>query len=418
MKNILRQVIVFVLVWQSRIILKRFNPKVVAITGSLGKTGTKDAVAEALKVKYTVRKSPKSFNSEFGIPLTILGLPNAWNNPFLWIVNIFRGFFKALFKTGYEDVLVIEVGADKPGDIENVSSWLKTDIVIITAVPDVPVHVEFYPSSKEVLLEKSKLIKSLKEGGVLITGVDKNVSSLTNPKGRVIRVAYDNAEIVYENDMPSGMRFEIKDHIINAKGVLGAHQGLSHAFALTVAELLGVNVSDAVGELENMNRTPGRMRLLEGKNGSVIIDDSYNSSPDALRAAIDTLKDVKCYGRKIAILGDMRELGEHEKSEHEKAGAHVAKVADFLYTVGPKARHIASSAIDSGMNAECVFCYDTEEASRAGKDLADKLRKRDIVLVKSSQGNLRLEKAVKELMLCPDRAKQLLVRQDEQWLKR
>ncbi len=422
MKEKLKQIIINILTWEARTVLRRHKPKVVAITGSLGKTGTKDAVAAALGAKYTVRKSPKSFNSEFGLPLTILGLPNAWNNPVKWIANILRGFGIALFGRRYEEVLVLEVGADKPGDIASVASWLKAEIVIITAIPEVPVHVEFYPTVEAVLQEKAQLIKVLKEGGVLITGTDEFVSTLENPIGETLRATYDTAEVMYESGAPAGMHFALGEYSLNMSDVLGEHQGLAPAFALATADKMGVDIPDALQALESMQVTPGRMRLLAGKNGSTIIDDSYNSSPTALKAALEALGELEVQkdskAKKIAILGDMRELGEHSAAEHRRAGFQAAHIVDELYTIGEDAEKLAEAAISEGLSESAVHIYDTDKATDIGKELASKLNQGDVVLVKSSQGQLRLERAVKELMQESSKASELLVRQEPEWLRR
>lgn len=419
MKETFKNIIIHILTWEAQMLLKRHKPKIVAITGSLGKTGTKDAVAAALSAKYSVRKSPKSFNSEFGLPLSVLGLQNAWSNPLKWLVIIVRGFCIAFFTKTYEEVLVLEIGADKPGDIKKVAQWLQADIVLITAVPETPVHVEFYPTAKDVLKEKAQLINALKKTrGVLITGTDEFVSTLYNEYGKTLRVDYDTAEIVYRDSLPIGMRFIIDGEVVNIIGVLGEHQGFAPAFAISVAKEFGVNIDDAIIAIESMSKTQGRMRLLDGKNGSVIIDDSYNSSPEALRAALVTLGRIEASGKKIALLGDMRELGKYSDAEHRRAGMQAAHIVDELYTVGPQARILAESAIEEGLQESNVHIFDTDKATEAGKELAGKLKQGDIILVKSSQGKLRLEKAVKEMMRDSSRANKLLVRQEKEWLTR
>jgi UDP-N-acetylmuramoyl-tripeptide--D-alanyl-D-alanine ligase len=420
MKETFKKIIIQILTMEARLVLKRHTPIVIAITGSLGKTGTKDAVAAALESQYTVRKSPKSFNSEFGVPLTILGLSNAWNNPLLWIKNIILGFFRAVFSRDYAQVLVLEIGADKPGDIASIAEWLVSDVVIITAIPEVPVHVEFYPTVAAVLEEKAQLINSLREGGVLLTGTDAFVSTLVNPHGKTVRIDDGISEIVYEEGVPTGMRCSLSEEGTSCvlKGVLGGHQCLAPAFALAVAQEIGVAESGAIQALEEMPRTPGRMRLLRGKQGSIVIDDSYNSSPTALAAALQTLGGLEVQGRKIAILGDMRELGKHSDTEHRRAGIQAAHIVDELYTLGPQAVLLAQAAIEEGPAEECVHIYETDTAQEVGQEVVSKLQQGDIVLVKSSQGTLRLEKAVKELLADESQAPDVLVRQEKEWQRR
>src|SRR3989344_5394923 len=131
MKKIFKQIIVLIITWQAKLILARYHPKIIAITGSVGKTSTKDAVFTVLSKFKIVRKSQKSFNSEIGLPLTILGSQNGWDDPFIWLENIIHGFYLILWKRSYPEYLILEVGAGKPGDIKkNVVPWLKTDVVI------------------------------------------------------------------------------------------------------------------------------------------------------------------------------------------------------------------------------------------------------------------------------------------------
>ncbi len=416
MKELIKKAIIQILTWEARVILWRHKPKVVAITGVVGKTGTKDAVAQALSAKYSVRKSQKSFNSEFGIPLTILGLENGWNNPILWIKNILLGFMQ-IFIGGYEEVLVLEVGADKPGDIAKVANWLNSDIVIITAIPQVPVHIEFYPDSEAVLREKSALVKSLKKDGLLITGDDERVSTISH-NNRVTRVSLPNSEVMYEDGLPVGIGFNIDNNKVYIPHMLGDHQGYAIAFALLVAKEFDVNISDAIDKLSAIERTPGRMSLLQGKRGSLIIDDSYNSSPIALSAALKTLGSLDIKGNKITILGDMNELGNLSDREHRRAGVQSAHIVDQLYTLGTKSKILAQAAIEEGLSVDVVESYDYDQFKELAKRVLDNINRGDVILVKGSQGGVRLERVVKELMQESDKADKLLVRQERQWSMR
>jgi UDP-N-acetylmuramoyl-tripeptide--D-alanyl-D-alanine ligase len=153
-------------------VLRVYKPRIVAITGSVGKTSTKDAIYSVLAPHVFVRKSEKSFNSEIGIPLTILGRPNAWNNPFGWLENLIDGLVLIVWRTKYPEWLVLEVGADRPGDISSVAKWLRADIVVITRLPDVPVHVEFFDSPEDVIREKASLLRALKPDGTFVANAD------------------------------------------------------------------------------------------------------------------------------------------------------------------------------------------------------------------------------------------------------
>ena len=157
------------------------------------------------------------------------------------------------------------------------------------------------------------------------------------------------------------------------------------------------------------------MSIIKGVNKSTIIDDTYNSSPVALASALETLRNLKTKTRKIAILGDMMELGKHSSDEHKKAGILAASACDILVTVGLRSRALAESTIDAGLDADSVLSFDN--SIEAGQYVKGLIKEGDIILAKGSQST-RMEKAVYEIMAEPEHAGTLLVRQEEEWLKR
>src|SRR6185437_9248398 len=163
MKDFFKKIIITLLTLEAQAVIKRYKPRIVAVTGSVGKTSAKDAIYEVLVATSgaRVRKSQKSFNSELGLPLTILGRPNAWNNPLGWLQNLFDGLLLIIRHSPYPEWLVLEVGADRPGDIKSVATWLPVEVAVITRLPEVPVHVEFFSSPEEVVEEKAALIDAL-----------------------------------------------------------------------------------------------------------------------------------------------------------------------------------------------------------------------------------------------------------------
>src|SRR3989339_213895 len=172
MRSIFKRCIVYLLTLEARLIVRKYKPHIVAITGSVGKTSTKDAIYAVLSKEHHVRKSDKSFNSEIGLPLTILGVPNAWNNPLHWIQNLLDGLSLIVSNATYPKWLVLEVGADRPGDISSLAAWLPVDIAVITHLPEVPVHVEFFDSPEAVVQEKASLINALSSAGTVIIYAD------------------------------------------------------------------------------------------------------------------------------------------------------------------------------------------------------------------------------------------------------
>ncbi len=439
MKNFLKRCLVWVLLQEARLVVRKYRPKIIAVTGSVGKTSTKDAIFAVVAAGHYVRRSDKSFNSEIGVPLTILGCPNAWSNPFAWLQNLLDGLLLSITPARYPEWLVLEVGADRPGDISSLARWLPVDIAVITRLPEVPVHVEYFKSVDAVVEEKASIINALRPGGTLVVYADNHTQLLRERAEKhganVVTFGFDgeadlrgsNFAPLLETEAgkgshPIGMSSTITIRStmsgsmsapLSTLGVIGSHAILSPLAAAAVGSVLGMSLEDTVAALGSYEPPHGRMHLLPGIKGTCIIDDTYNSSPAAVEAALNTLATLK--GRRAAVLGDMLELGRHSVDEHRKAGALVAKTADVLVTVGFRARDIAQGALDNGMQDDDIFQF--EDAARAGEAVAAMLQSGDVVLVKGSQ-SIRLERVVELLLVDPSRAPELLVRQDAEWKRR
>lgn len=451
MKSLFKKIVVATLLWESRAVIRKNRPKIIAITGSVGKTSTKDAAYHILaNAGVFVRKSEKSFNSEIGVPLTILGLQNAWANPVGWLRNVMHGLGQVYPVLGsgarapYPNCLVLEVGADHPGDIQGLAKWLQPDIAVITAVSKVPVHVEFFPSPEAVLKEKLALARGVRSGGTLVLPSDDpsilavradvpnapcvtfGVSAGRDPSADMSAVS---PEIVYEEirggKTPAGMSFVLKYKAESARILIKGVVGIQHVYSITAASAAalsyGIDFGAVAASLSSYKPPLGRMNLLEGIVGSVLIDDTYNSSPDALKEALNILGGMDA-GQKIAVLGDMMELGKFSPAEHRTAGERVvAASVDMLVTVGIRARDIAEGAAAAGMPRGSIHSFD--DSVSAGEWLRNFLHKQSIlqgnpgtvVLVKGSQSS-RMERVSLVLLADQSRAPELLVRQDKEWL--
>lgn len=435
MKRILKIIVVAILSWEAKLVLRKYKPFVIAVTGSVGKTSTKDAIFEVVKGTIKSRKSMKSFNSEIGVPLTILGLENKWSSVFGWAGNIIQGFLMIIFPSLYPQLLVLEVGADHPGDIKRITKWLSPDITVVTRIPDLPVHVEFFSSPEEVKKEKSELVKAVKSTGAFIANADDpavmGLASLS--RARMISYGFaetavvrgSSPEIDYrERDdrmVPIGMKFNLdyrgEVEEVKLSGILGVHVATAALAAAAVGIARNIPLKVIVEALEVLETPRGRMRILSGRSGSTIIDDSYNSSPVALKAALETLKDMKANHR-IAVLGDMLELGKYSNTEHWDIGRELGTWVDQLVTVGQRARGIAEGAKTAGLPEGKIRTF--ANSKEAGEWLVSELKTGDVVLVKGSQGSgenmVRMERAVKEMMTHPEDADKFLVRQEREWL--
>ncbi|MES2023304.1 MAG: UDP-N-acetylmuramoyl-tripeptide--D-alanyl-D-alanine ligase [Patescibacteria group bacterium] len=431
MKDLFKKIIIYVLRVESQLVLWKYKPKIVAITGSVGKTSTKDAVYAVISKVAYVRKSQKSFNSEIGLPLTILGIPNGWNSPSAWLQNILKGlwlFINPFPSHKYPEWLVLEVGVGKPGDMKKTASWLKTDAVIITAIGDTPVHIEFFNSREHLIEEKSGLIKTLKKDGLLVLNADDEavLGMKIKSKNRVVTYGFKEGadvlgsgdSIFYENDKnPTGIIFRTdaggSSLPVIIEGVFGRNHIYASLASLALSFGLKFNMLSAVDALKSYEFPAGRMRLISGINESLIIDDTYNSSPFACESALKTLGEVKSQGRKVAVLGDMLELGKHTEEAHKNIGRIAKENADVLVVVGQRAKDIEVGALEAGMKKENILEYNN--SFEAGEFLKTFVKKRDLVLVKGSQG-MRMEKIVEQIMLHPEEKENLLVRQEKEWL--
>jgi UDP-N-acetylmuramoyl-tripeptide--D-alanyl-D-alanine ligase len=431
MKEILKNIIKLIIVWEARLVLKKYKPKIIAIAGSVGKTSTKDAVFTILSKHKKVRKNEKNFNSEVGLPLTVLGLPYVWDDPFLWFLNIGKGFLLLIKKQNYPDVLILEIGVRKPNDIKkNILPWLKSDVLIITRFPEKPVHTEFFDNPDKLIEEKSNLIKALKKGGLMILNQDDDKVYALHDKSKERVVSYGQDEnstyrILYPSynhininnkDVPLGINFKIqhRGHVfpVALPNVLGLHNMMQATSAIACANELGIDILESIKNISEYKTPPSRLSLLEGINNSLIIDDTYNSSPVAVCEALEILKEFKGK-RKITILGDMLELGKYTEEEHIKIGREVPKLTDVLITVGPRAKMIAKEA-QSQVAKENIHMF--EGVKDAISFVSGVVGEGDVFLVKGSQ-KMRLEKLVEAIMKDKDKKESLLCRQDKEWIK-
>ncbi len=433
-KKIFKKIIAWKLEWLARMALKKYRPKIVAITGSVGKTSAKEMIALALGAKFKVRASQKSFNSELGLPLTILNLPNAWLNPFKWLANLGRGLWLIIYPHQYPEWLVLELGADRPGDISKVADWLKVDVVVLTRVPDVPVHVEFFKSAGDVIKEKLSLINGLKPNGLLVVNSDdvNLAGALPAAKGQV-KITYgfnqgavvlgSHPHVVYREHggvkRPDGIAckidYEGSNLPLRLPGVIAVHQLYAALAAFTVAVAQGVNQVDILAALSHAVAPPGRMRLIDGIKGSFILDDTYNAAPTAVSAGLEMLGRLETTGKRIAVLGDMLELGSLTAEAHRQIGVEAATVSDVVVAVGLRAKFILEAAREAGKSEHDLKWFD--HSREAGVWLQNQIGEGDTILVKGSQG-IRMEKVVEEIMLRPELKAELLCRQEKEWIER
>ena len=402
--------------------LQRLDPKVVGITGSAGKTSTKEAIAAVLERQFKIKKNKGSMNSDFGVTLTVLDQKSAYSSFSGWISVLAKSFKKILSPVAdpYE-ILVMEMGVDGPGCMDPIVDVVKPDVGVFLNVKNIHRGEAHFPNRKAVFLEKRKMCDAIREGGWAVLNMDDNF--VKQLKGDLpvdcIGIGTGEDADLRASEIKSardGLRFTLnyegKSLPVHLPHILGECHVTLALSAIAVGFVHGMSWSKIEAALKDFKLPPGRMNPIEGKNGSLIIDSSYNAAPDTMEAALEVLSLFP--GRKIAALGTMNELADMAESEHIKIGKVAADTANVLIAVGAHAKHYVEGAVSAGMSKSMIHSFRTSK--EAGEFLAEELRVNDVVLAKGSQNGVRMEKCVKLCMQEPEQARHLLARQEPYWL--
>jgi UDP-N-acetylmuramoyl-tripeptide--D-alanyl-D-alanine ligase len=427
----MKRLLQYLLKFLAKAMLARYHPRVVGVTGSVGKTGSRMAIAAVLRTRYRVSEPSKNLNNEIGLPLAILlEQDSGYRNLLAWSAIFFRAIKNlAVRNYSYPQVLVLEYGVDHIGDMDYLLSIVRPEVAVVTAIS--PTHLEFLGSVENVAREKGKLVTTLPESGAAVLNVDFPRAAMlaTKTKAKVYRYGEDTTANVKASGISlssdgtgavQGMSFRLtiggSTLPVLIRGSVGRPVVSMAMSAAAVGLAMGMNALDISKGLDTFVPPSGRLRLISGVKRTLLIDDTYNSSPEALSAACDVLRQVPVAtgARRWAVLGDMLELGSDSESLHRTAGDELrAAGVDYLVTVGERSRDIARGALAAGLPAERTWHVD--KSSEAGRTVQARLKFADVVLVKGSQG-VRMERVVKELMAEPERAKELLVRQGAPWV--
>ena len=354
----------------------RLNLRVIGITGSVGKSTTKELVAEVLSQRYRTLRNPGNLNNEIGLPLTLLRL-----------------------SSGYERA-VLEMGFYVPGEIAFLCELAQPQVGVVTNVGTV--HAERAGSQEQIARGKAELVQSLPSSpeGVAILNYDdpwvRQMASQT--KARIFFYGLDPQADLWADGVEGlgleGIRFRLHYHnevLYLRVPLIGRHSVHTALRAAAVGLVEGLTWQDIATGLR-MGNAQLRLVAVHTENGALILDDTYNSSPKSTLAALNLLEELE--GRKVAVLGDMLELGPYEKQGHEMVGVRAAEIVQELVAVGERARAIADSARQSGLKPGSVHWYATTQ--EATEYLRQKLNQGDVVLVKGSRG-MRMETIVAAL---------------------
>jgi len=338
--------------------------KVVAITGSMGKTTTKEATATALGARLRVLKSEKNLNNFYGLPLSIL-------------------------RHCDEDVGVFELGMSAPGEIARLAEMARPDVGVLTNVAEV--HREFFPSLEAIARAKGELFDGLPEGAVSVVNADDPLvlSEASRFRGRQIRFGFRDdvdvraARVMRERE---GVRFtaQYEDQEAEVQSSLHGHHNVYNLLAaLAVSVVLGLPLATAAAELTKLTPAPHRGERIRLREGIVIIDETYNSNPTALDFVLEDFAEEA--SRRVAVLGDMLELGDRSEVLHRESGRKAARSGlDLLIGVGPLGRLIVEEACRAGMTEASTLVAETAE--EAAELLVARVESGDIVLLKASRG--------------------------------
>lgn len=341
---------------------RKLDLRVVGVTGSVGKSTTKEVIAEVLDQRYRTLKSPGNMNNEIGLPLTILRLGG-----------------------GYERA-VLEMGFYVPGEIAFLCEIAQPVIGVVTNIGTV--HAERAGSQEAIFRGKSELVQALPSDGVAILNLDdplvQKMAGLTH--ARVFFYGLDPAADLWADEVEGlgleGIRFSLhyQHEILHVRvPMIGLHSVHTALRAAAVGLADGLTWQEIIDGL-HQGHTQLRLSVVRTESGALLLDDTYNASPESMLAAINLLAQLE--GRKVAVLGDMLELGPYEKQGHEMVGVRVAEVADELVTVGTRGHMIASAAARSGLESKKIIEF--ENSDEAIAHLRKSLTKDDVVLVKGS----------------------------------
>lgn len=353
--------------------------RVIAVTGSCGKTTTKELIAAVLGERFQLVKTTDNHNNQIGLPLELLRLDAT------------------------HDFGVFELGTSKPGEIATLAAIAQPEIGVITNIG--LAHVEALGDEAGVAREKGALLERLPNNGdglAVLNADDPWTNSLRNrTRATIVTVGIDTFADIRATDIQTNgnLKFRLRiakkrDDVIIHLNTLGRHQIYNALQAAAVAYFLGMDLDEIRFGLEAAALPQMRMQPVQ-RAGIRFLNDSYNANPGSMRAALHALRDAPCTGRKIAVLGDMLELGPYSRTAHEQIGATAARTGlAYLITVGQLARHIADGALAHGLEPHRIFSLQT--ATDAAHTLQAITQPDDIVLLKASRA-IQLEHILQEL---------------------
>ena len=417
----MKNIVLLLIELQVKRFLKRHKPKVIVVAGSVGKTSTKLAIATVLSQRFKVLVQEGNYNTEVGVPLTIFDLPlpplARLKKPTEWIKQLWYMELK-IHRPFAFDAVVLELGTDKPGDIARFRKYLRPDVAIVTAVT--PEHMEFFKTIDAVAQEELEVTNFSELALINRDDIDETFAHYVNNSNIDTYGTSGVAEYHYlVEDFEPGKGFTGKfvspefGELPVQLQLVGEHNVKAAVAAGVVGVKMGLSKSELTAGLSAIRPVKGRMNLLKGLLDSTIIDDSYNSSPAAAVAALQTLY-LMPNKQKIAVLGSMNELGEFSQKAHEQVGSMCdPTLLDWVVTIGDEAaKFLGPAAAQRGCQVR-----NFRSPYEAGAFVHSILHPQAAILVKGSQNGVFAEEAIKMLLHSTNEEDQL-VRQGADWLER
>lgn len=362
----IKKLILSVLKRNVRSAVQRYNPTIIAVCGSVGKTTVRNLLVQSLAEYGPVGTNRGNYNSEWGTLFSFLGVDSPGKNPIEWLKIIYKSFRFGDLQEEFPDIWVLELGVDKPGDMNFfINDFLEFDSVIFTVYGESPVHLENFDSVKELIQEDFNALTVLKEGGFVVANSDDpaQASMIKKHKDHIITYGLYEADVTLVDVQSEIDVVESKEvwetygtaikpilhQKISYRGALVPFQ-VEYMFGTAQAKCLlpvvsffineGVNLIEISQKITTFTPVNGRMRFFEGIKDTLVIDDTYNAAPASVEEGLRSMEFIKLPGaRKVAVLGSMMELGEKEVDEHARVGQIAAEHVDILVTVGDKMIH-------------------------------------------------------------------------------